>query len=174
MNDEQKAMTMYKMGFGDFNEKAGLKEPVHEKPRRRAIWSDWKLERMPYKCAHIKLDLPITDEEFEELVWGHIPHAMEDHWFMYFDGKCFDFHRSWTGFCIYRVHVERNKETGQGYLLTSVTANRKPEQYSETSDARDLVMAHILLGEALGYNMGELWDKWFELGEPQERELSEA
>lgn len=165
MDDRAKALAMYKMGFGDFNVKMGLKEPEPEEPRRRAIWADWKLHRMPRTHRNVRLGLTLTQEQFEELAWGHIPQAMEDHWFMYWDGKCLDFHRSWSGCCIFRMYVERDPENRDGYVVTHAEVNRKPEQYDETNDARDAVLAEILLGEALGLYMGPLWDVWFGMGE---------
>ena len=172
--DEKQAMAIYKMGFGDFNVKMGLKDPEPKENRRRAIWSDWKTKRMPYKCTHVRLGLTLTEEQFEELAWGHIPLAMEDHWFMYWDGKCLDFHRSWSGICIFRMHVERDTDSERSYVVTHATVNRDPDQYAETNDARDAVLAEILLGEALGLFMGPLWDRWFEMGEPQKEQQPEA
>lgn len=74
---------------------------------------------MPVERTEIELGLPVKAEEFEILSMGHIPRVMEDHWFMYFDGDALCFHRSWTGICIYKVHVEHAKE-GDGYVLSRV------------------------------------------------------
>ena len=158
--DEHKMACMWKLGFGNMkDEMFGCEELERKQPR--AIKSDWETHRMPRTRAHFDLGIPLTDDEFEVLARGHIPEAMEDHWFMYFDGEAFCFHRSWTGFCIYRVYVERARD---GYVLHRVTANRSKKQYAEENDERDAVMVAILVGQALGKDVSGLWDRFFELG----------
>ena len=162
--DENQAALMWKLGFGNMNDALfGQEERFGE--RRRAIKSDWEIHRMPRTRAHFDLDVELTNEEFETLAWGHIPHEMEDHWFMYFDGEAFCFHRSWTGFCIYRVYVKRseNPDNRGGYVLHRVTANRNVKQYCEENDIRDAVLVCILIGQALGKNVDALWAQFFSL-----------
>ncbi len=159
--DGNRTVTMWKMGFGDMNERLfGSANSKH--PEMRTLRSDWKTPPMPLEHADINLDIPITREEFEVLAMGHVPHAMEDHWFMYFGGDALCFHRSWTGICVYRVRVSHAEG---GYVLASVEANRDPGQYTETSDERDRVLATILLVEALGGDASALWDEFFAVGE---------
>ena len=159
--NEHEAISMWKLGWGNMNDALfGSDKP--ERKRRRAIKSDWELHRMPRTRAHFDLGIPLSDEEFEELAWGHIPDAMEDHWFMHFDGGAFCFHRSWTGFCIYRVYVKRERD---GYVLHRVTANRSKKQFEEENDERDAVMVAILVGQALGKDVSTLWERFFAFGE---------
>ena len=158
--DEMQALTMYKLWFGNMNDAMFGKDKPETK-RRKAIKSDWETHRMPRMRSHIKFDVGIAEEEFEMLAWGHIPEEMEDRWFMYFDGEAFCFYRSWTGFCIFRVYVERAKE-GDGYVLTRITANRCKEQCTEENDERDGLLVLILVGQALGWpNMDPAWEKYF-------------
>ena len=115
--DEHNALVMWKLGFGNMNDELlGRDKP--ERKRIRAIKSDWELHRMPRTRTHFDLAIELSEDEFETLAWGHIPTEMEDHWFMYFDGEAFCVHRSWTGFCIYRVYVKRsaNPENREGYF----------------------------------------------------------
>ena len=159
MDEKQAFGTMWSMGFGNMNDALFGKEE-DPRPRVRAIRSDWETHRMPRRSkSHIRAEIPLTDEEFESLAWGHIPQQMEDHWFMYFDGESFNFHRSWTGFCIYRMHVKR---AGEGYLVHCVTTNRRKDQYSMTDDKVDRIMAEILIAQALGKDADDLWERYFE------------
>ena len=159
--DAYHALTMYKLWFGNMND-AMFGSDRLELKRRRAIKSDWKLHRMPRTRAHFKLEIPLSDDEFETLAWGHIPEEMEDHWFMYFDGDAFCFHRSWTGYCIFRVYVKRSEDR-VGYVLYRVTANRKKEQYGEENDEHDAVLVAIMVGQARGKDVDKLWERWFEM-----------
>ncbi len=61
---------------------------------------------------------------------GHIPQEMEDKWFWYMEGDTLYAHRSWTGFCIYRVDFKPDDK----HL---VTVSRDKEQYSCTSIEED-------------------------------------
>lgn len=114
--------------------------------RRRAIKSDWKTHRMPRMNTRVELAMDITADEFEILAWGHIPESMDDRWFMYFDGEAFNFYRSWTGFCIYQVKVERCHDH---YRLSYAIVNRSEKQYGGTDDEDDRMMCKELICLAL-------------------------
>jgi hypothetical protein len=55
-------------------------------------------------------------------------------------------HRSWTGYCIYRVEFERR---GEKYAVRRVIANRAPDQRMASSDAFDLQLLHFVIGRVL-------------------------
>jgi hypothetical protein len=73
---------------------------------------------------------------------------MEDRWFVVWDGGALWLHRSWTGFCIYRVGFAVR---GDQVELTEVIVNREPEQYTGT-DEGDLTELGALLDIVLGYS----------------------
>ena len=63
---------------------------------------------------------------------------MEDKWFWFMEGNTLYAHRSWTGYCIYRIDFKPdNKHV--------VTVNRDPEQYKCTSTAQDAEQLNELL-----------------------------
>ncbi len=99
---------------------------------------DWQTEPMPEKYETFVLDRSFTDEEMEALRHGNIPRAMEDKWFFYMEGPVLWAHRSWTGFCIYRIDFKED-----GHHL--VTVNRDPEQYRRTSIKEDIDSLNMLL-----------------------------
>jgi len=51
-------------------------------------------------------------------------------------------HRSWTGYCIYRVRFEH---TSQGWVATEAVINDEPSQYRAAEDARELEAAQKLI-----------------------------
>ncbi|MBR4767749.1 MAG: macro domain-containing protein [Lachnospiraceae bacterium] len=91
---------------------------------------DWGIAEMPAKRANFVLERTFTEEEMSSLRRGHIPEAMEDKWFYYMEGDTLSIHRSWSGFCIYRVEF---RDDGRHV----VTANQDPEQY--TGDLEDSI-----------------------------------
>ena len=95
---------------------------------------DWKTTEMPEEHERFILHRHFNDLQMEALRRGHIPEEMEDKWFWYMEGNTLYAHRSWTGFCIYRIDFRPD----DNHL---VTVSRDEEQYSWTSieeDARKL------------------------------------
>jgi ribA/ribD-fused uncharacterized protein len=95
-----------------------------------AVKSDWQTSEMPSKHDHFTLDRSFTPEQMKALRKGNIPQEMEDKWFWYMEGDTLFAHRSWTGFCIYRIDFSPNNHH-------KVTVNRDPEQYECTSVDED-------------------------------------
>lgn len=100
--------------------------------------SDWKTEDMPHKHETFVLHRPFTAQQMSMLRRGNIPQAMEDKWFWYMEGDTLYAHRSWTGFCIYRIDF---KSDGNHI----VTVNRDPEQYKNSSITQDAEWLNDLL-----------------------------
>ena len=95
---------------------------------------DWTTTEMPEEHERFILHRHFNDLQMEALRRGHIPEEMEDKWFWYMEGNTLYAHRSWTGFCIYRIDFRPDDD----HL---VTVSRDKEQYSWTNleeDARKL------------------------------------
>ena len=105
---------------------------------RVARHGDWKTEPMPELHETFVLSRSFSDEEKNTLRRGHVPQAMEDKWFRYMEGETLWAHRSWTGYCIYRIDF---KEDGNH----AVTVNRDPEQYRCDSIDEDAETLNKLL-----------------------------
>ena len=99
---------------------------------------DWKTEPMPEQHETFVLNRSFSDEEMKALNCGHIPQAMEDKWFWYVEGSSLFAHRSWTGYCIYRIDFKEDDDH-------IVTVNRDPEQYKCTSIEEDIETLNGLL-----------------------------
>lgn len=100
--------------------------------------SDWKTTDMPSNHESFILQRDITPQQMAALRRGNIPQEMEDKWFWFMEGDILYAHRSWTGFCIYRVEF---KPDGNHF----VTVNRDPEQYSYASISEDTETLNSLL-----------------------------
>ena len=92
----------------------------NENTIRTARCSDWKTEPMPEQHETFLLTRSFNDEEMAVLRRGNIPQAMEDKWFWYMEDKTLWAHRSWTGYCIYRIDFKKDNNH-------VVTVNRDPE-----------------------------------------------
>lgn len=100
--------------------------------------NDWKRRDMPEQQDSFLFRRPFTAEQMAVLRHGSIPQEMEDKWFWFMEGDTLFAHRSWTGYCIYRIDFKPD----QNHL---VTVNRDPEQYGCTSAAEDAQNLNKLL-----------------------------
>ena len=91
-----------------------------------------------YFTPKIKGIITVSEEEMDVLRCGNIPQAMEDKWFWYMEGSTLWAHRSWTGYCIYRIDFKEDNN----HL---VTVNRDPEQYGCTDIEEDIESLNNLL-----------------------------
>ena len=99
---------------------------------------DWKSTEMPSKHDTFVLHRPLNPQQMKALRRGNIPKQMEDKWFWFMEGDTLFAHRSWTGYCIYRIDFGPD-----GNHI--VTVNRDPEQYTCVSIEEDAEKLHKLL-----------------------------
>lgn len=114
---------------------------------RPAKQSDWQTEPMPASSKALPFSAAYTPEEFRKISLGQVPEVMEDKWFIYYEEPWLYLHRSWTGYCIYRV---RFRGCQAGFEVAEAFVNREQSQYTETDDASDVRMLSILLESAAG------------------------
>ena len=88
---------------------------------------DWKTEPMPEKQISFILSRPVSAQQMAALRKGNIPQEMEDKWFWFMEGNTLFAHRSWTGYCIYRIDFKPDNDH-------VVTVNQDPEQFSCTEE----------------------------------------
>ena len=99
---------------------------------------DWKTVRMPVKHESFVLERSFSGEEMDALRRGNVPQSMEDKWFWYMKGRTLWAHRSWTGYCIFRIDFKKD-----GRHI--VTVNRDPRQYSSAGIEEDRESLNKLL-----------------------------
>src|SRR5574339_383331 len=88
---------------------------------KKATRSSWKNFPMPELKEYLPFTRKFSEEEYERISIGKIPKEMEDKWFIYEEENQLYFHRSWTGFCIFQVYLNK---TDQEYLVADVLVNR--------------------------------------------------
>ena len=151
------ALLMWKMGAGNSAKRFNGENPIPQKTKV-ATKDSWNIEPMPDKRTTIPMDESIPSAAMRIVKYGHIPDAMEDHWFMYCDDMTIRYYRSWTGFCIY---VAKYKDDGETCWITELTINREPEQYTCTDDNHDVALFMALLTEEYGGDASMYWKKVF-------------
>ena len=95
--------------------------------RKTAQPDSWKTKQMPLEVAYLSFNKTYTEEEFGIIASGCVPKEMEDKWFIFMQNNELFFHRSWTGFCIYKVVFEQNNSA---YIVREALVNKNIEQYN--------------------------------------------
>ena len=152
-----KALMMWKMGAGNSAKRFNGENPIPVKTVV-ATKDSWTIMPMPEQHTTIPVGVILPENAMECVKYGHIPDAMEDHWFMYCDDNTIRYYRSWTGFCIY---VARYEKVDEGYKITDLTVNRYPEQYKCDDDKHDLALFMTLLTEEYGGDASLYWNAAF-------------
>jgi hypothetical protein len=109
---------------------------------RIAQRGDWKTEPMPSSSKLIKVNEVYTRADFDYIMAGVIPREMEDKWFVFYEEPWLYVHRSWTGYCIFKVQFEVLEEI---VGISEVWVNRDTAQYTETEDLHDRNLLLTLL-----------------------------
>ena len=151
--NELRALKLWKMGAGNSAKRFNGENPIPEKTEV-ATEDSWKTLPMPDSNTTIPMDVVISREAMDIVKMGHIPSAMEDHWFMYCDDDTIRYYRSWTGICIF---VAKFEECGEQYTITELTVNREQEQYGSTDVKHDVALFLALLTEEFGGDASEFW-----------------
>lgn len=152
--DEMKALMMWKLGAGNSAKRFNGENPM---PLKTVVATkdSWKTEPIPRRHVTIPMNVTLPKEALEIVKYGHIPEAMEDHWFMYCDEDSIRYYRSWTGICIY---IAKYKEEGETVRITELQINRDPTQYGSTDDKKDTALFMALLTEEFGGDAKAFWD----------------
>lgn len=108
---------------------------------------DWLSRPLPAARVVIPLDVRYGPQEMATIRRGYVPSEMEEKWFIYYEDGILYCHRSWTGFCIFRVHF---RPVDSGWQAWQVEINRHRGQYLETDDRKDLdlltyIMEYLLI-----------------------------
>lgn len=112
-----------------------------------ATRDSWPIVPLPTARARIQFTNRYTADEYARLKRGLVPTSTDERWFAYLDDDWLALHRSWTGYCLYRV---RFAPDGDGVRAVEAWANRDPAQFRRANDAVDrddierLIEHHLL------------------------------
>ncbi len=108
----------------------------------KAIRDSCRTKPMPDVTVELEVDRTFTQKEYQYLQQGVIPQDQDDRWFIYCENDWLFLHRSWTGHCIYKVHLEPCEE---GCKIAKVWSNGDPSQFQpHTPEDRKETLLHLL------------------------------
>ena len=103
---------------------------------------------LPKLRVQIPFERSFTRQEFLRLIRGFVAETMEDRWNILFKDPWLTFVRSWSGFCIYKVRIEKN---GAEYKVAKVLINRDRRQYGGDDTREEAKLLSFLIeGMVLG------------------------
>lgn len=160
---EFQAIMLWKVGLGHMGKFFNGENPLPDKTRK-ATRSSWKVETMPEKnITRMTTDIKVSLADMKILRRGHIPEAMEDHWFMYCDDEYIRYYRSWTGMCAYEAHYIGEEDH---FLIDRITVNHGLAEFGVNGDEPSLYLFIYLLTAETGGDSSTAWkaylDKWEE------------
>jgi hypothetical protein len=99
---------------------------------------------LPRLRVQIPFERSFTQAEFFRLKQGIEPQSMEDRWHIFFKDPWLHFVRSWTGFCVYKVRLEKHRD---GFKVATALANRDKRQYGGTDAREDAAILSAQINE---------------------------
>jgi hypothetical protein len=112
----------------------------------RVSITSWKTLPPPEQRESLGFTAEFNSTETEFLVMGLRPAGMDDKWFICLHQSWLLFHRSWTGVCIYGLHLER---VAAGVRVRDSWVNRDPTQYKGADIDYDRKLTRFLIDALL-------------------------
>lgn len=148
----KQALMMWSMGAGNSGRRFNMENPMPEKSRV-ATADSWKTRPLE-RFVTVKQDFNLSPNQMEAVRYGHIPDAMEDHWFMYCNDHSIRYYRSWTGICFAEAIYEK---CGDGFYITELRINNNPEEYQLNDVDAAIALFYGLLVSEYGGNSRPYW-----------------
>ena len=161
---QTEAIEYWTLGLGDSNKALNGENPLPDK-RKTATASSWKTIPMPEdsdQIAQVALDFWIPAAAMAVIRKGHIPAAMEDHWFMYCDEEYIRYFRSWTGICAFEAHYTSD---GNDYRVDRLRISSDFAQYGANGAAAGAALFRYLVLAESGGNSQLAWQQYIEAKE---------
>ncbi|WDF80815.1 hypothetical protein PQ469_12435 [Mucilaginibacter sp. KACC 22773] len=111
---------------------------------------DWKAIPFPFEHEKIILNKVLTNEGYNALILGHRPHGMDDRWFVYCKDSWLYLHRSWTGYCIFKIKLDM---IDGNYKLTEAHLSRDQDQYRSSSKESDIEVINLVIDLVIKDNL---------------------
>ncbi len=151
---ELQSLMLWKLGLGHMGKHFTGADPMPDR-RQTATRSSWKIEDMPREgVSTLHTSIFLTEQEMQILRRGHIPEAMEDHWFMYCDAEYIRYYRSWTGACAFEAHFV---PAGELWRIDTVVVNHTIADFGANRDATALSLFLYLLKAETGGDADAAW-----------------
>ena len=152
-DDVKKALLMWTMGAGNSARRFNNEDPMPAKTNVAKPMGDPLTMFVAVPQNHY-----LTAKQMEVIKWGHIPDAMEDHWYMFCDDTTINYLRSWTGFHIFEAHYVK---CGDEYRITELRINNNPDEHRLVNTDAAVALFYALLVSEYGGDASAYWNAAF-------------
>ncbi len=152
-DDVKKALLMWTMGAGNSARRFNNEDPMPAKTNVAKPMGDPLTMFVAVPQNHY-----LTAKQMEVIKWGHIPDAMEDHWYMFCDDTTINYLRSWTGFHIFEAHYVK---CGDEYRITELRINNNPDEHRLVNTDAAVALFYALLVSEYGGDASAYWSAAF-------------
>lgn len=152
-DDVKKALLMWTMGAGNSARRFNNEDPMPAKTNVAKPMGDPLTMFVAVPQNHY-----LTAKQMEVIKWGHIPDAMEDHWYMFCDDTTINYLRSWTGFHIFEAHYVK---CGDEYRITELRINNNPNEHRLVNVDGAVALFYALLVSEYGGDASAYWSAAF-------------
>lgn len=108
----------------------------------KATKDNWKNEPLPDQRTPLGYERYFNDLQGERMQQGYVPRDMDDKWFIYFEAGWLNFHRSWTGHCIYQLKLD-GSPAGVRVIESWVNSNRDQNNVPDLEKNREILNSLI-------------------------------
>lgn len=162
-DDEKKqfqAVMLWKLGLGNMSKFFNNESSMPDKTKV-AKDTSWKTEPMPQtESSRIETTIIFSEKDMEIIRMGHIPEAMEDHWFMYCDDEYIRYYRSWTGMCAFEAHYYKKEEQ---YIVDELCINHGLVEFGVNGDESGVALFAYLLVAEVGGDAVDAWENYLKI-----------
>ena len=152
-DDVKKALLMWTMGAGNSARRFNNEDPMPAKTNVAKPMGDPLTMFVAVPQNHY-----LTAKQMEVIKWGHIPDAMEDHWYMFCDDTTINYLRSWTGLHIFEAHYVK---CGDEYRITELRINNNPDELRLVNADAAVAWFYALLVSEYGGDASAYWNAAF-------------
>jgi hypothetical protein len=117
-----------------------------KQPREKATRESGQSFPLPKQRKNLVFERLFNQDEFDQISLGLISHGMDDKWFIFMEDMQLNFHRSWTGHCIYQIRLEKRDAE---YVIVEALVNRNQEEYRNDDDNYDTALLSFLINNFL-------------------------
>jgi hypothetical protein len=151
---------LWKLGLGDMGKLFNGEDPMPQKTTV-AKSTSWRTKPMPKTdISKVRVNIVLSAAEMDIISKGHIPEAMEDHWFMYCDDEYIRYYRSWSGMCAFEAHFHKKADQ---YVIDELCINRALMEFGVNGDKSGVALFVNLIIAELGINPRDSWEDFLKI-----------
>ena len=146
--EQSQAIMLWKLGLGDMGKLLNGEDPMPKKTKVAKATS-WRTKPMPKTgISKVRVNIELSAAEMDIISKGHIPEAMEDHWFMYCDDEYIRYYRSWSGICAFEAHFYKKADQ---YVIDELCINQALMEFGVNGDKSGVALFVNLIIAEMGH-----------------------